>query len=145
MPPPAHGQVLPGYTFAASIIYWKSIAPGHESLSAAERCSRGFIGTRITNYGDDAVSLLGANALHRHLFQLTKLNLITKSMLCCGIIHQCEVLSRNYYCKRVNVVLLKFTSSEVRGKWMYSWDEKRSSIISVTSCDIFYNQHNILK
>jgi hypothetical protein len=48
--------------------------------------ARGFIGTRITNYGDDAVSLFrgaGSNALRRGIcfgleLTLTKFNLISK-------------------------------------------------------------------
>jgi hypothetical protein len=99
-------QVLPGTIPSPPPLFIENpLHRGTKSLSAAERCARGFIGTRITNYGDDAVSLFGAqaNALHRHLFRcaeltVTKLNLITKGASFVAALQSGEKQLRNYFC-----------------------------------------------
>jgi hypothetical protein len=89
MPPPspAH-QTAPGITWVLPSpppLFIENPLNQGTGVYLRQSGARGFIGTRITNYGDDAVSLFGAqaNALHRHLFRcaeltVTKLNLITK-------------------------------------------------------------------
>jgi hypothetical protein len=109
MPPPspAH-QTAPGITWVLPSpppLFIEN--PLHQGTGVYLRQSgaRGFIGTRITNYDDDAVSLFGAqaNALHRHLFHcaeltVTKLNLITKEHAMLRHYTPVAKQLRNYFC-----------------------------------------------